>query len=87
MQEARKIVTTIDPNDLTFVELVGDCWGYYKDQERRVAERGGCEACGPAELKDCSGRIVCRRTLNVCPRLQLAEIVSLYESAFNECNS
>jgi hypothetical protein len=86
IKQGREIVTTLDPNSIETPQLF-QAMTYYRDQERRVAQRGCCEACGTNELRECSGNIVCRRTLNICPKLQLSEIVSLYESAFDEHDS
>jgi hypothetical protein len=81
MRRGREIVTAAEPDAIDTPEFF-EAWAYYREQEKRVAERGCCEACGPSELRACAGRTVCRRTLNVCPKLQLSEIVSLYEKVF-----
>lgn len=87
MDRGRKITTTIDP-DLINSPQFFDCWLYYKEQERQVSTRGYCEGgCRPEELRECSGRIVCRRTLEICPRQQLSGLVCFYSGVFDEYNN
>ena len=86
MQLGREIVTAIEPDAMNTPDFF-QAWLYRKDQALMVASRGRCEGCGPEELKTCAGRIVCRRTLEICPRQQLTVLVSFYEGVFDECNS
>jgi hypothetical protein len=84
MEEGRQILTQNDPDDCDSMQYV--CSRFYmSEQEKRVAQRGGCEACGERELVTMAHKgLVCRRTWEPCPRVFLVQIINLFERAFDE---
>ena len=84
IEVGRSITSTVDPQDLSTPQFF-DCWIYFQQQQQQVIERGFCDGrCRSDELKPCGDRIVCRRTLEVCPRRRLSGLVSFYSGVFDE---